>query len=121
MLNYIDSFVRQLNVEYPNSGYREMTQLLKHRHNLSLPRYRVMESLRRVDPVGAAGRWALVITRRTYTATSANSCWHLDTQHSLIKCSDKLLSGDEVDMGEIFEQVSDGTLWFKGALTVLVV
>lgn len=80
----LDRLVGDLNQEYPNSGYREVTQLLRQRYDIHVPRYRAMESLQRVDPVGAAGRWACVVSRRTYTASSANSCWHLDTNHSLI-------------------------------------
>ncbi|XP_052211890.1 uncharacterized protein LOC127830976 [Dreissena polymorpha] len=41
--------------------------------------------LRNVDASGTALRWSATIQRRKYSVPTANSVWHLDTHHSLIR------------------------------------
>lgn len=60
----LDTFVREIQHQYPNCGYR----LLK--GHLAAMGYRIQEnrirdSLRRVDPVGIMSRWICAIQRRT--------------------------------------------------------
>ena len=53
---------------------------------MKVQRYRVRESLERVDPGGAAVRAVQSIQRRTYTVAGPNSLWHIDGNHKLIRC-----------------------------------
>ncbi|XP_071854426.1 uncharacterized protein [Apostichopus japonicus] len=48
-------------------------------------RWRVRESMLRVDPGGAALRAAPAMQRRTYTVAGPNSIWHIDGNHKLIR------------------------------------
>lgn len=50
-----------------------------------MQRSRVSQCLRRVDPVGTALRWRLVIHRRKYNVPTPNSLWHFDSAHKLIR------------------------------------
>lgn len=52
-----------------------------------VPRRRVRESIIRVDPANVALRWGAAVYRRRYQAPWANSLWHLDGHHSLIRWS----------------------------------
>ena len=54
---------------------------------IHLPRRRVRESIARVDPANAALRWGAAVYRRSYQVPWANSLWHLDGHHSLIRWS----------------------------------
>ena len=52
-------------------------------HNVQ--RWRVRESINRVDPRNTALRWGALVSRRVYNVTWPNSLWHLDGHHSLIR------------------------------------
>ena len=52
---------------------------------LHVQRDRIRASINRVDPTGAALRWACVVTRRVYSVPWPNSLWHMDGNHSLIR------------------------------------
>ena len=68
----------------PNLGRRRFLGALRSR-GLKIQRRRVSESIRRVDPVGTALRWRLVIHRRKYFVPAPNSLWHIDSTHKLIR------------------------------------
>ena len=53
--------------------------------HLSDPRYRIRQSLHRVDPIGIEKRSLTTIRRRVYHVESPNSVWHIDGNHKLIK------------------------------------
>ena len=68
----------------PNIGRRRFIGALRSR-GLRVQRWRVSNCLRRLDPVGTALRWRLVIFRRTYSVPTPNSLWHFDSAHKLIR------------------------------------
>ena len=43
------------------------------------------DCIKRIDPIGTALRWRLVIRRRKYYVPAPNSLWHIDSAHKLIK------------------------------------
>ena len=47
-------------------------------------RDRIRASIGRVDPENSRIRWAVVISRRTYSVAGPNSLWHIDGHHSLV-------------------------------------
>ncbi|RXK39647.1 hypothetical protein M231_03001 [Tremella mesenterica] len=49
-----------------------------------VPRYRVREILRSIDPAGVTLRWARNIKRRVYSVPYVNSLWHIDGHHKLV-------------------------------------
>ena len=67
----------------PNIGHRRFIGALRSQ-GLHIQRWRVSECLRRVDPVGTALRWRMVIHRRKYYVPMPNSLWHIDSSHKPI-------------------------------------
>ena len=68
----------------PNLGRRRFLGALRSR-GLRIQRHRVSACIRRVDPIGTALRWRLVINRRKYFVPTPNSLWHIDSAHKLIR------------------------------------
>ena len=54
---------------------------------INVPRRRLRASVTRVDPANVALRWGAAVYRRRYQVPWANSLWHLDGHHSLIRWS----------------------------------
>jgi len=53
---------------------------------VNVPRERMRESVRRVDPERALSRWAAHLPRRrNYSVPGPNSLWHIDGNHKLIQ------------------------------------
>ena len=50
-----------------------------------VPRHRVRECLRSLDPVGRAMRRRFTIQRRLYNVAAPNHLWHIDSNHKLIQ------------------------------------
>lgn len=76
--------VREVQGITPGIGQARMQGALRAR-DLHVQRRRVRECLRELDPVGTVLRWRQVIQRRTYNVKSANSLWHIDGNHKMIK------------------------------------
>ena len=67
-----------------NLGRRRFQGALRSR-GLRIQRWRVSDCIRRVDPIGTALRWRLVIHRRKYFVPTPNSLWHIDSARKLIR------------------------------------
>ena len=80
----LDGHVRRLQQEYPNCGQVMIRSLLQ-QQGIYVQRYRVRESMKRLDPLQSAMRWQQVVYRRSYSVPRANSLWHIDGHHSLIR------------------------------------
>ena len=68
----------------PNIGRRRFIGALRSR-GLRVQHWGASNCLRRLDPVGTALRWRLVIYRRKYNVPTPNSLWHFDSAHKLIR------------------------------------
>ena len=60
------------------SGYRDMTRCLRMKHNLSVRRETVMETMRVIDPDGVSLRRRHRLKRRKCTTPGPNFLWHID-------------------------------------------
>eukprot|EP00794_Sanderia_malayensis_P002281 gene2281-2625_t len=67
----------------PNAGESYVMGSLRGR-GVIIPRQRLREHLRIVDPVGRAVRKHKTIIRRVYNVLGANHLWHIDSNHKLI-------------------------------------
>jgi hypothetical protein len=76
--------VSEIYSRHVNCGVRMMMGHLRSR-GIRVQRYKVREILREIDPANSALRWGLAIKRRVYSVPSANSLWHIDTHHALIR------------------------------------
>jgi len=52
-------------------------------HGIYLQRWRIRESIIRVDPINRANRWGQRIVRRPYSVPHPNFLWHIDTNMKL--------------------------------------
>ena len=68
----------------PNIGRRRFIGALRSR-GLRVQHWGASNCLRRLDPVGTALRWRLVIYRRKYNVPTPNSLWHFDSARKLIR------------------------------------
>lgn len=80
----IDGHCKSYRESHPYTGERE---LIGHLRSLGVfvQRYRLRDSIHRVDPIATALRWALPIKRRPYSVPSPNSLWHIDSNMKLIR------------------------------------
>ena len=76
--------ISTINTRYPHSGVIMVQGHLRARE-IIVQRWRVRDILRRCDPISSVLRWGLAIQRRKYSVWSANSLWHLDGHHALIR------------------------------------
>lgn len=80
----LDAITQRFVDSHPNSGERSLTGFLRST-GLRVQRYRIRESLMRVDPRGVQMRFRQVLHRRRYNVTMPNSLWHIDGYHRLIR------------------------------------
>jgi len=64
-------------------GYRMMTDALKMKYNIRIPRWCTMRLLRTVDSVGVLQRRRRSLHRRTYCVAGPNYMWHADGHDKL--------------------------------------
>ena len=72
--NELDDYVRQILTVTPGAGLRMVQGALKQR-SLEVQRDRVLQSLRRVDPVTTSLQNGRQIIRRTYNVPGPNALW----------------------------------------------
>lgn len=76
----LDTCLREIRKELPYSGEKIVIGRLRSMH-CCVPRNRVRESLRRIDPLNAPLRWiGSHHRRRPYSVPGPNSLWHLGEQ-----------------------------------------
>ena len=80
----IDYLVHEVVSAHPRSGEKIVHGKLRSQ-GLHIQRWKVRESLARVDPSGIEARKRRVLHRRVYSVESPNSLWHLDGYHKLIR------------------------------------
>ena len=80
----LDNIIRQFVQQHGTFvGYPIVSGHLKS-INLRIQRRRIRESLARIDPGSVSLRWAVVVSRRSYSVAGPNSLWHIDGHHSLV-------------------------------------
>lgn len=80
----LDCLVEEITSANPLSGEKTVCGKLRCQ-KIFLQRWRIRESLHRVDPVGIESRKRRILHRRVYRVQSPNSLWHLDGYHKLIR------------------------------------
>ncbi|KAK6173469.1 hypothetical protein SNE40_016912 [Patella caerulea] len=79
----LDEYLRNIMSITERSGETFMIGALRSR-GIRIQRWRIRESLIRLDPVGRALRRRRVTYRRTYSVPYPNYIWHIDGNHKLI-------------------------------------
>ncbi|TFY60474.1 hypothetical protein EVJ58_g5126 [Rhodofomes roseus] len=80
----VDQLVRAFKVERPNAGIRHVHSYFRTQW-LRIQRQRIIDSLHRVDAIGAALRHKKAVARRVYSVPRPNHLWHIDGHHKLIR------------------------------------
>ena len=86
------SVVSEVKREFPDIGQTMLKGILESR-GIYVPTSRLRDCLSEVDPVNTALRWSLPISRRVYSVPHANSLWHIDGNHKLIRLVLQLVLG----------------------------
>ncbi len=76
--------VREMHSQQPHAGYRLVRAAL-FAQGFRVSQQRVANALRQVNPILSHSRWGAMVRRRTYAVKAANSLWHIDGHHSLIR------------------------------------
>ena len=90
--DHLDREVKEITVEFPHSGEGLVKQMLLTR-NIKVQRWRLRDSLHRVDSEGIAQRSRGRLHRRTYHVQGPNHLWHIDTNHKLIRWNFIVIGG----------------------------
>lgn len=69
---------------FPNCGEIIVKEILKNR-GIVVQRFRLRDSIHRVDKCGVQERSRGRLKRRTYNVKAPNHLWHIDTSHKLIR------------------------------------
>lgn len=80
----LDVIVTDFVSSFPTAGQKTLAghlRTLGHR----IQRYRIRESLYRVDPLGVEQRCRRLLHRRSYKVPGPNSLWHIDGNHKLVR------------------------------------
>ena len=78
----LDSIVRDELSAFPRTGETNLIGGLRSR-GIYVQRWRVRQSIVRVDPINRANRWGERIVRRPYSVPHPNFLWHMDTNMKL--------------------------------------
>lgn len=80
----LDEVVHELIKCHPNVGAKMLGSFLM-QQKIRVQRYRVRDSMHRVDADGVELRRQLSLHRRQYSVPAANFLWHIDGNHKLIR------------------------------------
>lgn len=80
----LDNIVTNFVADFPCAGQKTLAGYLDSQ-GYHIQRWRIRESLLRVDPWGVEQRTRNVLHRRQYQVKGPNSLWHIDGNHKLIR------------------------------------
>ena len=80
----LDELVAQFVNIFPCAGQKTLAGYLQ-MQNYYIQRWRIRESMLRVDPCGVQQRMRRSLHRWRYTVKGPNSLWHIDGNHKLIR------------------------------------
>ena len=80
----LDSLITIFVSQFPSAGQKSIAGHL-HSQGYHIQRWRIRDSLLRVDPWGVEQRSRQILHRRKYTVPGPNSLWHIDGNHKLVR------------------------------------
>ena len=80
----LDDVLVKYKDQHPYNGEREIEGYLRGA-GIKIQRFRIRDSIHRVDPINTSLRWHQPIKRRPYSVRGPNSLWHIDTNMKLIR------------------------------------
>lgn len=82
--NALDLVLTEIMNSYPSCGESLLKQMI-HQKGIRIPRWRLRDSIHRLDGRGVLARRRNRLKRRVYNVCGANHLWHIDTNHKLIR------------------------------------
>jgi hypothetical protein len=80
----LDQKIKDIKSTHTNNGEVMMIGHLRSQ-GIQVPRSKLRVSLHRIDPEGIARRRSTAVKRRIYHVEGANSVWHIDGNHKMIR------------------------------------
>jgi len=80
----LDGMITNIVTDFPCNGEVMLNELLKGR-GIYVQRFRLRDSIHRVDESSVQARKKGRLKRRTYNVIAPNHLWHVDTNHKLVK------------------------------------
>ena len=80
----LDEIVSTFVADFPCAGQKTLAGYLSS-HGYHIQRWRIRESLLRVDPWGVEQRTRNILYHQQYRVRGPNSLWHIDGNHKLIR------------------------------------
>ena len=80
----LDEQVNKVINDFPRCGENMIMQILR-QTGISVQRYRLRDSIHRIDSIGVSERKRGRLHRRVYEVMGPNHLWHIDTNHKLIR------------------------------------
>ena len=80
---HLEQQVSDIKAKFVNCGERMFMGILRSR-GIHVPRHRVRDIIRRIDPINTALRWRVMHPRYQYDVPGPNALWHIDGLHKLI-------------------------------------
>lgn len=80
----LEQQVSGIKAQFTNCGERMVMGILRSR-GIHVPRHRVRDFIRHIDPINTALRWRALHPRYQYDVPGPNALWHIDGLHKLIR------------------------------------
>lgn len=88
----LDTIISEIIQDYPMCGEQMLRELLKTK-GLKIQRWRLRDTIHRIDSSGVRARKAGRLHRRIYNVEAPNVLWHIDTNHKLIRWRFVIIGG----------------------------
>lgn len=82
--NDLDLKLGEILKDFPLCGENLLRQMITLK-GIRVPRWRLRESIHRMDERGVCERQAGRLHRRVYNVTGPNHLWHIDTNYKLVR------------------------------------
>eukprot|EP00794_Sanderia_malayensis_P005725 gene5725-6425_t len=93
----LDGVVAEIIRISPSSGETVVAGALRSR-GIKVQRWRMRDSMKRVDPIGKIARKLFLVRRRIYSVRSPNALWHIDSHHKLIRVLTLIPKSDAISV-----------------------
>lgn len=80
----LDEIVSEIIKDFPMCGEQMLRELIKTK-GLKIQRWRLRDTIHRIDSSGVVARKTGRLHRRVYNVMAPNALWHIDTNHKLIR------------------------------------
>ncbi|XP_069140000.1 uncharacterized protein [Argopecten irradians] len=81
----LDLNIKKICGDFPLCGENMIKQILSKQLHIKVQRWRIRDSIHRIDSKGVSQRCKGRLHRRVYNVLAPNHLWHIDTNHKLVR------------------------------------